>query len=469
MDNRRKREDTSEDHPIYSRLFIVCDKKLVESNFRDAFSKFGTIEDIRLPRDRTTGESKGVAYIKFSKTSEAAHAVEEMHLKTLPDTNKPIKVMVACNRADIQQDDDEHKYRRLFLSFPKSIIESELEDHFSQFGKIVSIKMQRDRNTGEPKGFAYITFNKFSEAAIAFEQCDRKYRPIFAQPKGFNRRPETAFESNLNNLANTSTGIISMMKTNHRGDAFTRVMFLCSPYLNQHLVENLFNLIPGMTGCQFFVDLQRHCGKGTVTYSNPISAAYAVEKLDRFDYPPGEKIFVKPVNSRFDSQEHTFKGVPYALNNLKQAITATGNSGGTDLAQLAQAIAEASKLIKMATGGGDMDVDGVPDSKDLNYCSVKLPPPKPLADIDAPMAKRCFLVCKPHPPPLPVLRDVFCRFGNLINVYTLPNKTVGYARYATVESANEAMRVLHGAELCGVRIKVLEAEDEAPPKRRRYE
>lgn len=40
-----------------------------------------------------------------------------------------------------------------------------------------------------------------------------------------------------------------------------------------------------------------------------------------------------------------------------------------------------------------------------------------------------------------VMRDVFCRFGNLIDVYVLQRKNVGYAKYASVESANEAIKV----------------------------
>lgn len=47
------------DEPPNSRLFIVGSKKLTENEFRDAFAKFGEIEDIWMVRDRRTGESKG--------------------------------------------------------------------------------------------------------------------------------------------------------------------------------------------------------------------------------------------------------------------------------------------------------------------------------------------------------------------------------------------------------------------------
>lgn len=472
MDNRRKRnEDSSEDSPVYSRLFIVCNKHYKEQDFRDAFSKFGTIEDIRIPLDHNTGEPRGVAYVKFSKTSEAANALEEMNRKSLKPSDRPLKVMVAANRSDIQTGKNyEDKFNRLFITVPKTITEAEIYEVFHKYGRVESVIIQEDRKTGEPKGFAYVRYRLFSEAAVAFEQCPHKYRAIFALPKQDRKSPmRTSFESNINELASASRSIerphldlISMM--NNRGANFTRVNFMCCPGLTQMHVECLFDLIPGMVDCQYFVDLVRQCGKGYVSYSNPICAGYAVQKLNEFEYPPGMKIYVKPYRSKFDHHEQNYSRLPQVAHNLNQAVQSAANSATPDLAQLAEAIAEASKLIKMATAG----VSESHDSNDLNYCSVKLPPPQPLADIDSEVAKRCFLVCKPQPPPLTVLRDIFCRFGDLINVYTFPNKTVGYARYATERAADEAMRVLHGAEVCGVRIKVLEAEDESTAKRRKF-
>lgn len=469
MEYRRKNkrnDEPSHDFPTYSRLFIVSEKRVSEDEFREAFSKFGNIEDLKIPRDHTTGEPKGIAFIKFSKTSEAAKALEEMNNKTLPSTTRPLKVMVAANRSEIQSDDnDEEKYLRLFITVPRSMEEEAAKEIFSAYGQIDYVRMQRDRNTGETKGFAYVKYRKFSEAARAVEECDQKYRAIFAQPKSYNRRPETSFESNISHLAASSSNmrnsLISAMNT--RPEGYSRVNFMCSPYLSQMHVRRFFDIVPGMLNCQFFVDLAHNFGKGTVTYSNPISAAYAVEKLHKFEYPPGVRMFVKPDNSQFDPHEQSFESIPNVVKNLKNAITSSAVSSSPDLAQLAEAIAEASKLIKMTTSG-----DSSLDSNDLSYCSVKLPPQQPLADIDSTVAKRCFLVCKPQPPPLTVLRDVFCRFGDLINVYTLPGKTVGYARYASAQAADNAIRTLHGAEICGVRMRVLEADDEAPPKKAKY-
>lgn len=96
MSKRRLKnsEDDLEDPPL-SRLFIVCSKTTSEDDFTQAFSSFGTIQAIKILRDRN-GESKGVAYIKFAKTSQAALACEAMNGQSIGDSQRPVKVIVAA-------------------------------------------------------------------------------------------------------------------------------------------------------------------------------------------------------------------------------------------------------------------------------------------------------------------------------------------------------------------------------------
>lgn len=54
-------------------------------------------------KDRQSGDAKGVAYIKFSKTSEAAKALEEMNGKTIGDNSRPIKVRTEVDNSDFYQ------------------------------------------------------------------------------------------------------------------------------------------------------------------------------------------------------------------------------------------------------------------------------------------------------------------------------------------------------------------------------
>lgn len=65
----------------------------------------------------------------------------------------------------------------------------------------------------------------------------------------------------------------------------------------------------------------------------------------------------------------------------------------------------------------------------------------------------------------------FSRFGNLIEVYLVSGKNVGYAKYADRISANDAITTLHGKILNGVRLKVMLADsprEESNKRQRTY-
>lgn len=51
--------NSSSDDPPNSRLFIIGSKLLTEEDFRNAFEEFGTIEEIKVVKDRQTQENKG--------------------------------------------------------------------------------------------------------------------------------------------------------------------------------------------------------------------------------------------------------------------------------------------------------------------------------------------------------------------------------------------------------------------------
>ena len=86
------------DDPPNSRLFIVCGKSITEEDFREAFEPYGEIEEVWVLKDKVTNEPKGVTYIKFSKTSEAALAMEEMNGRCIGTHPRPLKVLIAHSR-----------------------------------------------------------------------------------------------------------------------------------------------------------------------------------------------------------------------------------------------------------------------------------------------------------------------------------------------------------------------------------
>ncbi|MFP5463898.1 MAG: RNA recognition motif domain-containing protein [Gammaproteobacteria bacterium] len=58
-------------------------------------------------------------------------------------------------------------------NFPYSVTEDQLRELFSEYGQITDLAMIMDRETGRPKGFAFITFAAQQAAEKALEQNGR--------------------------------------------------------------------------------------------------------------------------------------------------------------------------------------------------------------------------------------------------------------------------------------------------------
>jgi RNA recognition motif-containing protein len=80
------------DNPPFSRVFIVCGRSLTSEDVKDAFSVYGTVEDVRMVKDKITRENKGICFVKFTKASSAAMAIEYLDGKVIGNDSKPIKV-----------------------------------------------------------------------------------------------------------------------------------------------------------------------------------------------------------------------------------------------------------------------------------------------------------------------------------------------------------------------------------------
>lgn len=447
--------------PPNSRLFIICSKQLSEEDFRNAFSKFGEIEEIWVVKDRQTGERKGVTYIKFLKTSAAAQALETMNGKIIGDTSRPIKVMIAASREQGAKRDgnEEEKIQRLFVIVPKSMTDDDLYNTFKIYGDIDYAMIIKDKETRESKGFAYIKYFKFTHAANAFEQCDRKFKAVFAEPRkskpDVNERLPSSFESS--SKSNNSFNVPDLSN-----DGITRLQVIGCPSLNQDQMWKLFDIIPGMDYCQLRLDGQPRPVRSitTVVYGSPQAAAYACDKLHGFEYPPGSRLIVKPDYDSAKVFNNENSRSPISRN------TAPSETTKSDLRQLAETIARATSLIQAAGFSKDTLSAAIGDD-DLFSSSVKLPDKKLLSSADTKTVSRCFIVCSQPPPSPTLLKDIFCRFGNLIEVYLLYNRNCGYANYASKESAESAIAILHGAEICGTRFKVMEAEERDNSKRKR--
>lgn len=62
---------------------------------------------------------------------------------------------------------------KLFIgSLPYSVSEAELQEHFSQIGTVLSVKIITDRYSGQSKGFGFVEMSTTQEAQEAIQKLN---------------------------------------------------------------------------------------------------------------------------------------------------------------------------------------------------------------------------------------------------------------------------------------------------------
>lgn len=436
----------------YTRIFILCGKFIPSHELQAAFESFGTITDFKYLKDKS-GNPKGITYITYSKPSEAARAIDEMNGAVLPGSDRSIKVILASERSEgnVRDPDENSKMRRLFIVVP-SQYENKLEEYFTQFGEVISVKILPP-NKGKTLGF--ITFRSSYCAAKAVEECDPSFKAIFAQTKsqqmdkGRDRyQDEGRFDGRppRNNIRDRNSHGFERgpppPNLNRRPmyEAAQEVTLFASmvPGLEGRMVSNLFNLAPGMLSCHYNVT----SGEAILKYSSMEEGAFVIERFSNFQYPPNCQISVysNEINNEVAPNiQNLVKTIEKATNLLQQAGLMNNNNP--------------------VMGGGSHGPKGR-GAPPMNF-GIDLPPRQPMLPETEPLEERLFIVTSPGQLPLEVLEDLFCRFGNLLSYNYIGNKTYGYVRYASSESAHMAIEALHKKVIMGTYLKVILADPPA--------
>lgn len=413
--NGKDRREISEFPPM-SRLFIICGRNVSQETLTEHFQDDGEIEECVVIKDKNTGQGKGIAYVKFSRTSAAAQGLKK-NGTFLKGETRPIKVMISASYQKRKEEGgqpeevQEFKFRRLFAVIPSTKDEETIRKEFGRFGTITQARLVQDKKN-QNQCAAYITFTTFLETALAIEGCDASYRAKFCLP-----RDQLKNNSGGGDGDNYSNGGPPRKRTHspsskrgaQGGGIDVKLVVICSSDLNQDRLWRIFDIAPGMKYCNIVTQNDINT-TASVVYSSKEDAQRAVDKIHGLEYPIGERVIVR--------YEDEFREEVVSHDALSQ-----------------------------------------------------LGPSKPMLNPQTTQCvKKAFFICMPEAIPVRVLQDAFCRFGDLINVHLVPNRRHGYAEFASDVAADRAIQQLHGMQIGDCRLKVLECmEQNDRQKRQRME
>ncbi|XP_057708163.1 heterogeneous nuclear ribonucleoprotein A3 isoform X1 [Corythoichthys intestinalis] len=128
-----------------------------EESLRAHFEQWGTLTDCVVMRDPSTKRSRGFGFVTYSSMMEVDDAMKERPHKV---DGRVVEPKRAVSREDSNKPGAHLTVKKIFVGGIKEDTEEyHIRDYFKKYGKIESIEIMEERQTGKKRGFCFVTFD----------------------------------------------------------------------------------------------------------------------------------------------------------------------------------------------------------------------------------------------------------------------------------------------------------------------
>ncbi|CAN0919489.1 Splicing factor 3B subunit 4, partial [Linum grandiflorum] len=146
------------------------DPQASEELLWELFVQAGPVVNVYVPKDRVTNLHQGYGFVEFRSEEDADYAIKVLNMIKL--YGKPIRV----NKASQDKKSLDVGANLFIGNLDPDVDEKLLHDTFSAFGVIVSNpKIMRDPETGNSRGFGFISYDSFEASDAAIEAMTGQY------------------------------------------------------------------------------------------------------------------------------------------------------------------------------------------------------------------------------------------------------------------------------------------------------
>jgi RNA recognition motif-containing protein len=154
-------EDKSSSSYKTNKIFVGgIAKDTTDGAFAAFFSRYGSLQDAKVMRDRQSGNCRGFGFVTFTDSS----SVDKVLSSPPVFEGRKLDCKIAVPR-DSGGGAPVERIRKMFVGgLTVETTADDLKEHFGQFGTVVNAMIMNDAQSGRSRGFGFVTFD--SEDAI---------------------------------------------------------------------------------------------------------------------------------------------------------------------------------------------------------------------------------------------------------------------------------------------------------------
>ncbi|CAM9335672.1 unnamed protein product [Chrysoparadoxa australica] len=152
-------DEQNERDDVEGKLFVGgISWQTSEESLSEYFSKFGTLLDVTLMKDKYTGQPRGFGFIKFDEPAALAAVLAAEH--TVDGRSVDVKRAVPKNEAPIPcRAARQTEANKIFVGgLAPAVTPMEFRAYFEGFGAVEDAVVMFDRQTLRSRGFGFVTF-----------------------------------------------------------------------------------------------------------------------------------------------------------------------------------------------------------------------------------------------------------------------------------------------------------------------
>ncbi|KAJ3693613.1 hypothetical protein LUZ60_009093 [Juncus effusus] len=154
-----------------------------ENYVHSCFAQTGEVQNVKLIRDKSTGQLQGYGFIEFSTRSTAERVIQAYNGQLMPSTEQPFRLNWASAG---EKKDDAPEFTIFVGDLAPDVTDYMLQEAFrSHYPSVKGAKVVSDKLTGRSKGYGFVKFGDMNEQNRAMTEMNGMFvssRPMRIGP-----------------------------------------------------------------------------------------------------------------------------------------------------------------------------------------------------------------------------------------------------------------------------------------------